>query len=68
LSSEVNELQDILVVRHIIHLVLTVLLPFEHGIRIELQFYHRCDKGAVGLALHRLEGTKVLLKSVMKTS
>ena len=65
LGPEIDEVEDILIVGYHFCLVLTVLLPLEHRLGIQLQFSNGSDEGTVRLALHCLEGTKVLLKSFM---
>ena len=65
LSAEIDELEKLCVVEDI-GCILAVLLPFKHSVDVQFEFEYRDDEGSRGFVLRCLEGSEVLLHSVMQ--
>ena len=51
-----------------IGLFLALSLPFKHCVCVEFQLQYRCDKWSRRFIVHCLEGSQVLLDSVVQTT
>ena len=67
LSSEINKLEQLIVVRYFCG-TLAVFLPLKHSVGVELELERRGDEGGRWLIVHSLECTKVLLHGVVKAA